>query len=376
MKMKFFSTYLVCIFLIFSAFSCGQQNASEQPSEDSSQQENVNPQSAERVVPVETMVLKYKNIKENIPLTGVLIPIRSVDIVAEMVGKITKIKKSLGEKVTSQDTLAFIDDEIPFNNYLLAKSQVLSAENNLKISQLNLKSDKELFGNGDISELAYETSMLNVKTSEANHLSALANFSLLEKNYKDTRIMSPISGLISRKYIELGTMATQNMPLYRIVDLSTLKIEVGIPQSLISRISIGSRANVTISALSVEIFEGSVRFVSPQADENTGSFTTEIHVKNTPDLKIKAGMTAKIDLVLSESSNQLAIPDYALVTKEEGNYVYTVQSGLAKLTDVSISGSFGSQIFIKDGLAEGDTIVVVGMKNLGVDTKVFVEAVY
>jgi RND family efflux transporter MFP subunit len=364
--------FLLCCFFLFA---CGSEKAQEQNTEEI-QTPVDNPQTAERVVPVEAMVLKYQTIQENIPLTGVLHPVQSVDLVAEVGGKITKIQKELGKYVTASDTLAFIDDEVPLSNYKRAKSQVLSAENNLKISRLNLKSDKDLFENGDISELAYETSLLDVKTAEANHLSALASLSLMEKNYNDTRIMSPISGHISRKYIELGTMVNPNMSVYRVVDLSSLKIELGIPQTLISKVTVGSRANVTISALGDQQFEGVVRFVSPQAEENTGAFTTEIHVKNSSKMNIRAGMTAKIDLTLTESVNQLAIPDYALVNKEDGIYVYKIQSEIAKLTPVSILGTFGSQVFIEQGVAEGDTIVVVGMKSLGIDTKVFLEDVH
>ena len=371
-KAAFILLFLLCCFFLFA---CGSEKAQEQNTEEI-QKPVANPQTAERVVPVEAMVLKYQTIQENIPLTGVLHPVQSVDLVAEVGGKITKIQKELGKYVTTSDTLAFIDDEVPLSNYKRAKSQVLSAENNLKISRLNLKSDKDLFENGDISELAYETSLLDVKTAEANHLSALASLSLMEKNYNDTRIMSPISGHISRKYIELGTMVNPNMPVYRVVDLSSLKIELGIPQSLISKVTVGSRANVTISALGDQQFEGSVRFVSPQAEENTGAFTTEIHIKNSPEMSIKAGMTAQIDLTLMESVDQLAIPDYALVNKEDGIYVYKIQSEIAKLTPVSISGTFGSQVFIQEGVTEGDTIVVVGMKSLGIDTKVFLEEVH
>ena len=110
MKMKLLPTCLVCLLLVVFAFSCGQQSASEQPPENSAQHESSNPQTEGRVVPVEAMVMKYKNIEENIPLTGILRPIRSVDIVAEVSGKITKIVKSLGEKVSPRDTLAFIDE--------------------------------------------------------------------------------------------------------------------------------------------------------------------------------------------------------------------------------------------------------------------------
>ena len=124
--------------------------------------------------------------EQNFPMTALFKPLHQVDVLAEVSGEIKEIIKNLGDMVTSRDTLAFIDDLIPYNQYRQANAQVLSAENNLKIARLNLKSDKELFENGDISNLAYENSALAVLTAEANHLSALASLSLVEKSYRDT----------------------------------------------------------------------------------------------------------------------------------------------------------------------------------------------
>ena len=230
--------------------------------------------------------------------------------------------------------------------------------------------------NGDISKLAYENSVLNVNSAKANHLSAKANLSMMEKTYQDTRIMSPIRGLVSRKYIELGTMVNPNMAVYRVIDLSTLKIEVGISQTMISKVKTGSEAIITISSLRNNKFAGKVHYLSPQADEGTGAYTAEIHVKNTTDMQIKAGMTAKIDLTVSDNGEQLAIPDYALIPKDAKNYVYKIKNGTARLTEIEILEGFASQLIIGNGIAEGDTIVVVGMKNLGIDTKVWIETIH
>jgi len=329
-----------------------------------------------RAVPVEAMIVTTKIVQQNVPLTDVLKPLHSVDVVAEVSGKVKKIVKKLGAKVSTRDTLAYIDDKIPYNQYRQAKSQVLSAENNLKITQLNLKSDKELFENGDISKLAYENSRLTVKTAEANHLSAVANLSILEKAFQDTRIVSPISGLISRKFIDLGMMVNPGTPLYRVVDLKSLKIEVGLPQSMVSRVRIGTRARVTISALNSQVFDGEVRFISPQADENSGAFMTEVHIKNSPDLKIRAGMTAKVELLLTDSEKRLTVPEYALVSQDGSHSIYKINQQIAQLTEVTVGETFGSQVVIEGGLVNGDTIVVVGMKNLGISTKVWIETIH
>jgi RND family efflux transporter MFP subunit len=221
--------------------------------------------------------------------------------------------------------------------------------------------------------LEYENSLLAVKTAEANHLSALASFSRMEKTYKDTRIKSPINGLISRKYIDIGTMVNPNSPLYRVVDISQLKIEVGIPQEMISRIKPGSTAYIEISALSNKKFDGQIKYISPQADENTGSFTVEIYVNNTNDREIKAGMTARVEIILSSEDNQIVIPDYTIISKNDSSFVYKIAKNQAVLVPIKIRDTYETQLSVEHGLALGDTIVMVGMKNIKNGSPVWIE---
>ncbi len=377
MYSKIHHKILIFLFSIVLIFSCGkeQRDSSTQGEGNSTIAVNSSEKTSARGIPVEAMIIKSQTVEQNIPLTGVMNPLHSVDIVAEVNGEVTKINKKLGDSVRRSDTLAFIDDEIPLSQYRQAVSQVLSAENNLKIARLNLKSDKKLHQNDYISQIAFENSQLSVKTAEANLLSAKANLSMMKKSYKDTRIMSPINGLVSRKHINLGTMISPGTPLYRVVDLSALKVDVGVPQDIIQYVKVGSKADVLISALNDKRFEGQVRYISPQADESTGVFSVEIHVKNSPNLDIRGGMTARINLVLSDLSEQIVVPDYALVTKNGSNHVYKISNDMAELTEISIKKTFGSQVIVGQGIAEGDTIVVVGMKNLGVKTKIWMETV-
>jgi membrane fusion protein (multidrug efflux system) len=346
-------------------FSCDGGNSEKEVSE-----------TLERSIPVEALVINPQSVVQNISLTGVLNPLSSVDLVAEVSGKVTKVNKKLGDFVTTKDILATIDDNIPLNNYEQSKAQLSSAEANLKIAQLNLKSDRQLFQNGDISELAFENSQLAVKTADANQRSASANLSLMKKTYNDTRIKSPISGLISRKTINLGTMVTPNMMVYRVVNLNTLKIEVGIAQEIIGRVKQGNTAEITISGLNRQKFTGVVRHISPQADEKTGAFMTEIHVQNTPDKKIKAGMTARIALTLMTKEKQIVLSDNVVMVRDGAEYVYRISGQRAKLSKIDIGESFGSQVSVDNGLSAGDTVVIVGMKNLGVDTQVLIEELH
>ncbi len=369
MKYQIFSKCILVLFLL-SIMSCGgNSNKKETASNIESTVDEV------KVVPVEVMIVSKQNLEATIPFTGLLAPSRSVDIISEVSGKVQKINKKLGQRASTKDVLAVIDDEVPFNQFQQAQAQKLSADNSLKIAELNLESDKILFDNNDISKIAYENSVLNVKNAEANQLSTIANLSLLEKNYNNTRIQSPISGIISRKYIELGTMVSIGMPIYRVVDLSTLKIDIGISQDKVNYVKVGTKADVIISALNNQSFTGIVQYISPQADEQAGTFKAEILVSNTQNMDIRAGMTASIKLAVSNEEKQLSVPNYAIVTQNNEQNIYKVKNDFAELYKIETGQSLGSNTIVNSGLVEGDTIVVVGMKNLGEKTAVFIETV-
>lgn len=376
MKLKLITPLIFFILLIITT-ACQPNPESEAGSADAAASlEEKNDIRSEREIPVEVLVLKKQELEQTIVLTDILQPIHSVDIVAEVSGKIISIKKKLGDAVTTRDTLAVVDDRIPLSNYKQALAQTLSTENNLTIARLNLESDRELYKHGDISEVAFQNSILAVKTAEANRLSALAGLSLSKKQYFDTRITSPLNGFISRKFIEPGKMVTPNMPLYHVVDLSKLKIEIGIPQDMIRHVQTGNRADVYISSLGDDPYPGTVRFISPQADSQSGSFPAEIHIKNTKNYTIRAGITAKVRLMLSDNEQKLAVPNHAVISSNGGKSVYHVKKKRAYLTPVEISSSFGSHSIIRSGISEGDTIVVVGMKNLGVDSRIWIESAH
>ena len=359
---------------MLSFYSCMQdESQSEMPDSDKAvTSANVSIEESNKI-PVEAYVVKKDKVEEKLPFSAVLKPLHSVDIVSEATGKVIKINKELGSFISKNEVLAIIDDVVAKSNFEQAKAQVLTTENNLKIAELNLKSDRQLFENGDISQLEYDNSELAVKTAEANHLAAMANKKFMDKQFQDTRIESPINGVVARKYIELGAMVNPSTPVYRVVDLNVLKLEIGVPQSFISNIEVGDKAEITVSALKNKTYTGFVKYISPQADETTGAFMTEIHVKNTADKKIKAGMSSKVNLVLKTKEEQLIIPNHALITKNGDKNVYKIEKDAAKLFPVSVGESYGSNVVIEEGLVEGDTIVVVGMKNLGMETKVWIE---
>jgi len=362
---------IITLLLIIPALlltSCSQEQAADKAV--------VTVEKANPGIPVEVMVIKKQITQQQLSLSSVIQPIHKVDIVSEVSGKVEHIQKDLGEFIRTKDTLAFIDHEIPYSQYRQAQAQFLSAKNNLQIAKLNLESDKLLFDNADISKLAFQNSRLALKNAEANLLSAESGLTIAKKGYNDTRITSPFAGQISRSYIDLGQMVQPGQALYQVVDLSTLIIEVGLPQDAIGMVKRNNQAQISISALTGQTFKGKVQFISPQADERSGTFTAELHIPNSKDSGIRAGMTAKVTLFLSDPQPMITVPDEALIKHNGSADIYRIENGIANLVSVKTSGNRGAQAVITEGLAEGDTIVTVGQKQLGTNSKVWIEVVH
>lgn len=359
--------FFILLLSLLLLLSCGENSSNE-----SNQKVSEIKEEESKTVPVEALELKEKMINQNFPVTGILEPNNSVDIIAEVSGKVTNIYKELGDYVKLNQTMAVIDDVILKSQYDQAKAQVLSTKNNLKITKDNFNSDKILFDNEDISEFEFNSSQLAYSNAEAQYLSALAALSAAKKSYDDTRIKSPISGFISKNNINYGSMVLAGQNLYRVVNLSKLKLNLSVPQEIINRVKSGNKAEIKITALNNKLFNGTIKRISPEADESTGGFNVEVEVTNEKNI-IKAGMTSKVDLLLSKEQNVLAIPEYALVQKNEHNYVYKIVNSFAELIKVELGETIGDKIIVESGLESGDKIVVVGMKNLGVKTKVRIE---
>jgi len=348
----------VIISLIFSGCTEDKANNEEKSSK-------------EVVFPVEVMTVSKTKVTENAEFTGVIEARYSIDLIAEVSGKIEKVNKKLGSFVSKTDVIANIDDRIPEANFRQSEAQVFTAENNLRITQKNYNSDKELHKNGDISKLALDNSELVFKSAEATLLQAKAQLSIAKKTYDDTKIISPVAGYISREYVDLGTMVNIGSPVYRVVDLSVLKINIGVPQAMISRLKLGTKAKISIMSLNNAEISGHINFISPQADENAGTFVVEIGFPNNG--QVKAGMTASVNLLIKSDEEEIAIPEYAIVKKDNIPYVYKIKGNRAMLTEVKLNGTYGQLIAVKDGLSQGDIVVVTGMQNLGVNTQIVIE---
>ena len=141
-----------------------------------------------------------------------------------------------------------------------------------------------------------------IEQAKGNVKKAKASVDLLKKNIRDSYVISPLTGFIVKKFIEVGETVTPMSSLFKVSNLSTVELVIYVSEVELGKIKLGQNAEVTIDTYPDRKYEGKVTYISPEAeftpknvqtkDERTKLvFAVKIEVVNK-DFDLKSGMPA------------------------------------------------------------------------------------
>lgn len=281
---------------------------------------------SEEAAPAEMgQVVRYATVaKGNLDLTvsanGVVRPIDQVEIRSKASGLIEKLNFEEGQLVQKGDPLIELDRRTAQNDDDQAKADLAVAESNLKQAQNNYSRAIEMFQKSLISEQERDQSQLDKVRAEAQLIKAKAVLSSADERLRDTRIMAPITGVILARSVSLGQIissATSNVSggslLATIADMNEVYVETNVDEVDIGKVQVGQQAKVVADAFPDDNFSGEVMRISPlgKTASNVTTFTVVILVRNIGG-KLKAGMSAAVDIEIFRKRDVLLVPSEAL----------------------------------------------------------------
>lgn len=303
----------------------------------------------ETPISVQVDSLKLENVNAENYYTGSFEPNKETKISADIQGKIGSLLVDLGSSVKVGQALIQLDNS-------LLKLQLQSVEVQIEGLEADVKRYTVLANADAIQGVQLEKSHLALKSANVQKAT------LLEQINKTT-IKSPFNGIVTAKMTEEGAFAAPGMPLLQITDISKLKFTINLPEQKMNQFEVGQTNQLTVDAFPEIILKGEVSLIGSKANMGN-SFPVQFLVGNTPDLKIKTGMSGSVLVANKNEQKQIIIPSSAIVGTNIKPQVYKVLGGKAKLSDVSISKRIGNKVVINQGLIEGDVIVTNGFINL------------
>lgn len=221
----------------------------------------------------------------------------------------------------------------------------------------------------DLAAAGATSNSIAASASEVSRLKS--SLDMAQTTLSNTVIKSPIDGVVSRRSIDPGEMATPATPLLTIVNMDTVKVEASVSQDQINQVKQGSKVNLQIDGLPNKTFTGTVEFISPVSDANSSTFPVKVAVKN-PEGQLRAGMIAQV-YFSDKPVSRMELPASALIKKENKTFVYKVEGGTLHQMEVTTESKNSDWVYVQSGVQAKDQVVLNPSDKLSDGSRVQVE---
>lgn len=307
------------------------------------------PEAKEAAVAVSTITVHLTNTADIVQLPALVEANVDAVLSAEKSGRIENINVDRGDRVEEGKLLLQIDDRVWQANLRQANS---AAEDARKTHERF----KQLQASGAVAESEFDSIKKAFILAESMAEEAMINI-------EQCRVLSPITGTINDRFVEVGEYVQPGIPVFQVVDTATLKIILQIPEKDIYSIQPGDRMTFGVQPLPERVFVGEVTFVAAQADGRNNAFRTEIAVDNS-DGTLRPGMIAQVEFKRGENKNMVSLPMSAVLPSKGDHIVYLAEDGQATRRKVQIDTITRKRALISGGLEKGDRVIIEGNRAL------------
>ena len=308
--------------------------------------------SAAKIIPPAKVIVQKlvaHRLADKINLPGIVEPLDSVVVKNEVAGQIIQVFVEEGQQVKKNQALVKIDDR----DYKADLSRVRANLNRMRkdYKRYATLAERKVTAKSELDKV--EAQLVDLQQQ--------LNNAVLRLNR--TVLRAPFAGVVNRLDAKQGDFLGVGTAVAHLLTAGKVKVSVGVPESDVAAVLDLERALVTIDALDSRTVIGKKIYVSSQPQTSARLYDLELELPNR-DGHILPGMFARVDLVKKQFEHAVTIPLYSVITQGADKYVFVVHDGKAVRRMVRLGVLDGWQVQVKDGLKEGDQVIVVGHRLL------------
>ncbi|MDE2019593.1 MAG: efflux RND transporter periplasmic adaptor subunit [Patescibacteria group bacterium] len=206
----------------------------------------------------------------------------------------------------------------------------------------------------------------DIDAQQAQVEQAQANLQNIQVKIAQASLVSPISGTITTQNAKVGQVAVIGTPVTSIISNNNLEVDADVPEVDIGKVQIGNPVDITLNAFPGETFTGKVFYINPGQTVINGVVDYLVKVSfDKLDPRMKAGLTADLDIKTQTDRNALILPQYAVIQNTSGTFVEVLSSsGTPQQIPVTLGIQDQSgNVEIASGVTEGEQVVNIGLKQ-------------
>ncbi len=201
-----------------------------------------------------------------------------------------------------------------------------------------------------------------IASAEAQYQAAQAEVDRIQYDLSRSTVAAPFTGFVVMKHTEIGQWLDRGDPIVTLIELSTARITVPLPERYAAQLKIGNNGLVQLDAFPGRSWQGTVAAVIPQATESR-TYPVVVDVTN-PKAEIKSGAFARVTLTVGEQQNVLLVPKDAVVTQGPRQIVYAIRDGKATPVPIQRTTFHAGSVVVIGALKPGEPVVIRGNERL------------
>ena len=325
------------VIVSLALFSCGKEKQEEK----------------QETPPVKVSVYQVGSAaqQQQMNYSGTIEPDNTAQIGFAVGGVVNNISVQEGQHVHQGQLLASIDATEYANSLAIADAGLEQAEDLYK--RLH-----ELYEKGSLPAKDF----IDIKAKVAQ---ARASKNISAKRIADSRLYAPMSGIVSTRSIERGSMASPGVPAFTIIKTDQVYAMFSVPESEVGSLKSGMDGKVFVPTLG-DTVSGKISIINPQADAVSRTFRVKVRLAN-PGQKLLPGMLTETKINTGKTVDALVVPATSVVRDADNiSFVYTVNEAKKAVKKRVATGNLtgNNEVIIKDGLKSGEKVIIAGQSSV------------
>lgn len=313
-------------------------------------------------IKVTTAVVGEAPTPEVITLTGTVVADERSEVTADTQGKVIQVMVERGQQVKMGAPLLRLDTRSAALGAREAQANLASARAQRQLAEDECRRAQSLFDKGAITKSQFEREQTSCTAALQQVEAAEARTALIAKSVADGIVRAPFAGEVSATYVSSGEWVNPGKPLLTLIDIDPLKVELSVPEVLVSKVVVGQRAMLSAVAYPGQQFGAKVTRLGGEISRTARAMVAEAVVDTGSNLL--PGMFVEAQVAVAELNRPVA-PASVVQRRGKTQRVFAVVDGEVEERVVQLGAPPApGQVSFVAGVKVGDKLVTEPQKDV------------
>lgn len=309
--------------------------------------------------------VEARNVAVEIHAPVELRPLAQAEVGSKTLGVLDAVLVDRGDRVKRGQLLALVRPSDLPDQLVAARGTLAQTQASASLARKNFERASSLAPGGVVSQQELQQSQAALATAEAQEAAAKAQVSAFATRIGETRIESPLDGVVTIRRLDPGSLVGQpsSGTILTVARVDVLRVFVTVTEREVRLVKIGQEAHVEVDALPGKSLKGNVVRLAPTLDPATRTLDAEVQIDNTAG-ELRPGMFGRGSIVVDSHPNAPVVPASAVQISAGKRWAFVLKGDKVERREVTVGVDEGDWLEITKGVVTGEELVTTGIDSV------------